>query len=287
MKRYYYIACIIIFILTAPITGKEDNAVIWMHPDQPPYSISNSYGAGLGIIDCTENLLKKHLPDFTHIYQNANSERILAMIKEKENVCSAPLIRTPEREKFIEFSIPYRVVLSNCLIILESQKKKFSQSINIEGVISLEEIIKQGYRIGITKGRAYRGIIDEILNKYKGKPNIIIHSASQNAVGGLIKMMAAGRIDCLIAYPFEAKYVENSTGGEIKITSIPIAGMNAYGFSMIGCSKTKKGKEIISRLNPIILKYKSTPELMGCTERWLDTMALKRFREYTAKEFGK
>lgn len=285
MKRYYYTACVIIFIFTAAISGKEDSTIIWMHPEQPPYCISKGFGAGMGIIDCTEKIFEYHLKNYSHTYLIANSERVLTMIKQKDNVCSVPLIKTPEREKYIEFSIPYRIVLSNALIISESQKNKFNKYINKAGAISLEGLIENGFVIGIAQGRAYRGIIDDILKKNKGNPRIFTHSASQNMVEGLIRMMIAERIDALIAYPFEATYVQKIMQNEIILISIPIQGMEPYGVSSVGCSKTREGKEIIKRLNSIIIKNRKSQDFMNCTERWLDPTSKKRFREYTKKKF--
>ncbi len=74
---------------------------------------------------------------------------------------------------------------------------------------------------------------------------------------------------------------------KISITSIPIAGMDQYGLTVVGCSKTEKGKELIKKLNAIIMEYRMTPEFIGFHEYWLDPSALKRHREYTIKEFKK
>jgi uncharacterized protein (TIGR02285 family) len=198
------------------------------------------------------------------------------MMKQKENVCSVPLHRTPERDQFIEFSIPYTIVLSNALIMLESQKSKFKPLINKAVTISLEGVIQKGYRIGVAKSRVYRGIIDEVLKKYKDDPRIIEHVSSQNMVNSLIGMMAAGRIDGLIGYLFEAQYVAKTMENKISITSIPIAGMDQYGLTAVGCSKTEKGKEIIKKLNAIIMEYRMTPEFIGFHEYLVRSVSFKK-----------
>jgi len=285
------IVCFIVFLLTiffsSTMLKAEECSVYWLHPEQPPLVIKKGYGAGMGAIDRTEMFFKYHLKDCTHNADGANYERIVAMMKQKDNVCCVALYKNPEREKFVEFSIPYRVVLSNALIILESQKGKFEPFINNEGQISLEALIKKGFRIGVAKGRVYRGTIDEVLNKYKGNPNIIEHTSTQNMVGSLIAMMAANRIDATIGYPSEAQYVAKTMDNKTNIISIPVSGMTDYGLTPVGCSKTEKGKEIIKRLNAIIMKYRLAPEFLDHEGHWLDQSGLKRFQEYSIKEFKK
>jgi uncharacterized protein (TIGR02285 family) len=286
MKSYFYfIGCVLFFIFTSHISGNEDCTIYWLHPNQPPLSISKGVGAGMGIVDCMEKNFEKHLKECKHIYINANYEKIMTMLKNRDNICSAALYRSPEREKFTEFSIPFTIAIANELIILESNLNKLKPFLNTKGAVKLEDLIKTGFRIGVVKSRVYRSIIDETLKKYKNSQNIIEHTGSQNVIDSLINMMEAGRIDAVIGYSFEAQYVVKTIGKKINIVTIPIAGHELYGLPAVGCSKTKKGKEIINRLNAFILKNRKSPVFMECTERWLDPLALQRFREYIKNEF--
>lgn len=283
----YCIVFVLTFVFNSTTLAAGQCAIYWLHPDQPPLFIPNGYGAGMGTGDRFERFLITQLTDCTHNHDSANWERIVQTIKQKDNTCCVALYKTPEREEFIEFSVPYQIVPSNALIVLESRKNEFEKLINKEGYIALEETIKKGFHIGVAKGRVYRGIIDEVLIKYRNDPRIIEQSSSQNMVSNLVKMMIAGRIDGLIAYPFESQYVAKTMENGVSIVSIPIAGMDGYGLNTVGCSKTEKGKEIVKRLNMIITKYRTTPEFMDFLGYWLDPSALKRFRASTIKEFKK
>jgi uncharacterized protein (TIGR02285 family) len=97
--------------------------------------------------------------------------------------------------------------------------------------------------------------------------------------------MVEGRIDALIAYPMEAQYVAKTM--KLQVLSLPVLGMDDYGLTSVGCSKTEKGKEIIRRLNTIIMENRTKPEFMDFTGHWLDPSALERHRKYTTKEFKK
>lgn len=213
MKRYYYIvSCVLFFIFTSHISGNEESIIYWLHPDQPPLSISKGVGAGMGIVDCMEKNFEKYLNECKHIYINANYEKIMTMLQHRDNICSAALYRSSEREKFTEFSIPFTIAIANELIIIESNLNKLKPFLNTKGAVKLEDLIKTGFRIGVVKSRVYRSIIDEILKKYKNNQSIIEHTGSQNVIDSLINMMEAGRIDAVIGYSFEAQYVVKTIG---------------------------------------------------------------------------
>lgn len=281
---YCFVFMIFFLFSSTPLEAGECH-IYWLHPKQAPLSIKEGYGAEMGTIDRMEHFFADHLKDCTHSYDSGNYDRILRMIKRKENACSIPLYITPERKEFIEFSLPYQIVMSNSLITLDSTQKRLEPFINRDGYISLEEMITKGYRIGVAKGRVYRGSIDQIIEKHKNDPRIVEHISPGNMVDSLMKMMVEGRIDALIAYPMEAQYVAKTM--KLQVLSLPILGMDDYGLTSVGCSKTEKGKEIIRRLNTIILEHRTKPDFMDFTEHWLDQSGLERHRKFTAKEFGK
>ncbi|MBN1546718.1 MAG: TIGR02285 family protein [Syntrophaceae bacterium] len=275
---------LICFLSSASVLAEECE-IFWIHPEQAPLSIKKGYGAGKGTIDRMETFFAKALKDCRHSYESGNYDRILRMIRKKENACCIPMYITPEREKFIVFSVPYQIVMSNALIVSDSGRKKLEPFIGPDGKVMLEDVVANGLRIGVAKGRIYRGIIDQIIEKHKNSPGIVEHPGPQQMVDSLIEMMIEGRIDALIAYPWEAQYVAKVK--RVKVYSLPIAGMDDYGLTSVGCSKTKEGEEIIRRLNKIILEHRTTPEFMDFAEHWLDSAGLERHRVFTAREFTK
>jgi uncharacterized protein (TIGR02285 family) len=280
----FFIIILLLMLLTPAVLPASDCGILWLHPEQPPLTITKGYGTGTGTIDRMETFLANQMKDCRHNYESGNYERILRMIQKKENACCIPLYKTPEREKFIEFSVPYQIVLSNALIIRKSDRKKIEPFINRDGKIALEELLAKGFRVGVAKGRVYRGVIDQIIDKYRHTPSVIVHDSPEQMINSLMTMMTGGRIDALIAYPMEAQYVAKRMN--IEVISLPVAGMDDYGLTSVGCSKTKEGKEIINKIDAIILKYRMTTSFMNYTEHWLDSSALERHRAFTRKEFG-
>ena len=70
-------------------------------------------------------LFVRELKNYKHTFWAANYERIVRAIEETDDACCVSLYRTPEREKFIEFTIPVRLAPSNAVIILQSQMERF------------------------------------------------------------------------------------------------------------------------------------------------------------------
>ena len=278
------VVTLIIMLLMPSALLAGDCTILWLHPEQAPLIIKKGYGTGAGTIDRMELFFAGQLKDCQHSYESGNYERILRMIQKKENACCIPLYKTPEREPFIEFSIPYQIVLSNALIIQKTDRKKIAPFINRDGKVALEDLLANGFRVGVAKGRIYRGIIDEIIKKYRNTTSIVEHDSPEQMINSLMVMMTGGRIDALIAYPMEAQYVAKSM--DLEVISLPVKGMDDYGLTSVGCSKTATGKEIIRQLNTIILKNRNKPDFMEYTEHWLDPSALERHRTFTRKEFG-
>jgi len=284
MKQHLRYALMMIALLSPAPLWADECRILWIHPEQAPLSIPKGYGAGMGTIDRMEVFFAKQIKNCRHSYESGNYERILRMLQKKTSACSVPLYKTPEREKFIEFSVPYQIVLSNALIIRDNAKGKFEPFMNQVGKVSLKDLLDSGLRVGIAKGRIYRGIIDQTIAQYRSTPSVVEHDSPQQMIDSLMAMMVSGRIDALIAYPMEAQYVAKSM--HIKVLSLPVAGMDDYGLTSVGCSKTEAGKEIIRKFNTLILKHRNTPAFMDFTEHWLDPSALERHRNFTRKEFG-
>jgi uncharacterized protein (TIGR02285 family) len=275
---------VVLCLLSPGLLWSADCEILWLHPEQAPLVIKKGYGEGKGTIDRMEAFFEKNLTKCKHHFESGNYERIIRMIKKKENACCIPLYRTPEREQFIEFSIPYHIVLSNALIIEESSRREIEPFIDQNGKVDLEALLAKGYRVGVAKGRIYRGVIDQIINKYRNTASVVEHDSPQQMVDSLIAMMINNRVNAVIAYPLEGQYVARSMG--IKVVSLPVIGMDDYGLTSVGCSKTETGKEIIRQLNAVIIKHRLTPKFMDFAEHWLDPSAIERYRTFTRKEFG-
>ena len=104
-KRYYRFLSFagIILILCFPIHLLAKDTIIWVNDNMPPVFIKEGADKGNGIVDGVVSIYKAHLSEYDHRHLEANMARILSMMKEGQNVCYAGFLKTPEREKYIQF----------------------------------------------------------------------------------------------------------------------------------------------------------------------------------------
>jgi uncharacterized protein (TIGR02285 family) len=261
-----------------------EEEIKWLRSDFPPFSIPSGPYVDKGPCDLATALLIDKLDDYKNIVMLSNYKRTLSALKQQKKVGSAVLLKTPEREKFIEFSIPYIVLLPNGIVLLKSQVGKFKPYINKKGYISLEKTITESnLKAGISSGRKYSGIIDKVLKEYKNNENIYVNHKIP-IIKPLLILMLKGRLDYILCYPNEARYYAKQLGENEKIVWLPLEGMPKHTLCYVGFPKNEWGKNIINKINPILMKHRNTPEFHNSYESWLDEVSKKRYREY-AREF--
>ncbi len=119
-----------------------------------------------------------------------------------------------------------------------------------------------------------------MLNRYTGKDTLFVFegdSLSKN----FFKMLQKGRLDGLIALPEESLYLAEQLNFRDEIMTLTIK-ENQLSYqswiSYVGCSKTEWGKEIIEKINRVLLAQRPTDRYRGAYERWLDESSLTGYR---------
>ena len=244
---------VLLSVLSFVYTSSADmDHITWYHADFPPGFINEGEMAGDGYENYLERTLREGMPDFTHSYQSANYSRILEQIR-NTNACCVALVRTPEREKFIEFSRPTMIAMPNGVFVRSDRIDEFKPYINDEGYISFHDLFdKSDLKVGISKGRKYKGEIDRILEENKGSSRIVVREG-KDVLRGLLLMMSKGRdIDYVVGYPHELNWLNYVKTLRADVTFIPIKEMPKYVVSYIGCTKNGWGKRVIKRINSIL-----------------------------------
>lgn len=297
-ERVNHVVCIVapliiisfLFIVCPPVsfaTGENEfsKEVNWYRAIFPPVTIPDGKDEGKGFFDQVMNAVIKELPEYSHRHHIANFKRIMMDLKEGENSCCPSLYKTKEREEFIEFSIPAVVVLPNGIITTWGNQSKLEPYVDQDGKIQLSKLLAdQTLRLGISNGRLYSGGIDEILSQYRGAKNVTIQSG-EDVFYGLMFMMYSGRLDYIIGYPTEAGYHARNDPRFREFVYYPIQESSvAFTLGHIGCSKTESGKEIIDRVNLILMENRQTDAFLRYYESWLDKSTKSLYRS-TAQEY--
>lgn len=266
----------VIIIAIFPCDGLAENEITWMEAEFPPGYIHDGPFAGQGYEDVITAILQNNLPEYTHHRIICNLARMTHEFQQGKQVCNVALYKTPEREKFMEFSIPSTFSFPNRLIVLKKNLQNFGNS----SQVSLEDIMKKKLKIGISRDRSYSVTIDAILNKYKPAEHIVVHSG-KDVFETLLKMLIMNRIDCMLGLPEEVIYVAEQLGVKDQIATLGITETEEKYETWLGyvaCSKTDWGKQLIQKINRILLEHRKTPQYRGAYERWLDSNSIETYR---------
>lgn len=261
------------------ITDAPDNSIKWYKPDFPPLNIVSGPYAGMGYSDKLETYLIDNLSHYQHQELVSPFKRTLRDMKKGLNICSVTLLKKPEREEFVIFSKPARLLLPNSLVVRKQDAVKMEAFLNSQQKVSLEEVIQSGqFRIGYSDGRSYTKPIDRLLKTYK-ESDVLVGRVGKDNGKGLVSMLAKGHVDIVIQQPVEADFNARLIGSENSYITYPIAEISSYTVGYIGCSKTPWGEQVIERVNALIDFAVTQHEFRGFYEEFLDEASKARYRE--------
>ncbi len=242
----------IFIILATPLTLVADE-IEWMISEWPP-CIYTENGELKGYDSEMIKMIQAELPEYNHSFSPAmNTPRKEKSFKNKKNVCTFGLYKTPERAQFVYFSIPSAYFFPNVILM----RKETHMELGSPKSLSLAETLKnKNLKLGIKKGRSYGKNIDNILKISKKSGNIYRgHQTDENK--SIVKMLANKRFDYLIEYPDEGEYIAREIGFDTMV-SVTIEEMSDLSWSCIACSKTEWGLKVTNGINKALYKLRPT-----------------------------
>jgi uncharacterized protein (TIGR02285 family) len=271
----YLVLCLTISVCEATYSrASDDDTIIWLRSHYPPYYITKGPNAGNGIADRIEKMLQKELMGYMHVSKEANWKRVMQMMKAGEKVVSLTLLKTPDREKFIEYSVLTSVKPTNGICV-RSDDSRFEgiNEISFNGLLNMKS-----FKIGVMRGRSYGKGIDQLLKKNANNENIVVRS-SPDGVNGLFKMQMIRRIDAVVCYPHETNWVISQFDLLHKVKQLRVLEQNHLNYSYSGAPKTKWGKEIIAKINKIYTMHNILKKTSIDLEPYLDETTMQWYRK--------
>ena len=277
MKKNIYLLAFFLSVALVAQTwaggNRDDKKIIWLKSNYPPYYITQGPNANKGIADRVEQLLREELVDYEHDSLVANWRRILHEMKSGKNVVCLTFLKTPEREKFIEYSILTSVKPTNGILVrADDFRFKNSTEISFKDLLNRKDI-----KVGIMHGRAYGKGIDRLLKDKKDSENIVVRT-SADGVEGLIKLLTLKRLDAIVCYPHEGIIIAREHGIEDRIKFLKVVEQEPLNFSYTGAPKTEWGRKIIKEINRIYRKHDILRKTSIELEPYLDGNTVKWFR---------
>lgn len=272
-------------IMPSREVGAQDS-LAWMEAVAPPFFIHEGPLKGQGYEDLLTEILKAHLPEYSHSHMQANISRHYQQWKQGEKVCSVGMYKTPERLEFTYYSIPSVFTLPPVLIIMKDRFQAFGG----KKTVSLAQLLKDGKLIiGRSPNRSYGVEFDSALKAYSTEKNTYSYESPELSLN-LFKMLQAGRIDTLPGLPEEAMYLSETMGIRDQIMTLNVEENQANpeaSLSYVACSKNEWGREAIQRINRVLLAQRPTTLYRAAYERWLDVSSIEGYRKLYDEVFLK
>ena len=276
--QFLYLIPILFFSTTL---YSSDNMIKWMRFQFPPFSIikNDTLNINGGVADSVLISIKENLSEYKHKDIEANFKRAFTELEAGNNVVHNLALKTEERAKYCYFSDPYIVVLPNSLIIKSDKLKQFSNYLDSDGKVDLDLLIKDKKLVcGLSAGRAYGGSIDKAIALLKDINSSKVYIDHKKVLADLLKLIKYERVDYTFGYPSEINYYSDLS--EDIFLSLPVKGMPDYNLGHYAFPKTGWGKQLLDRVNPLLLKLRKDPRIKNEIYRWLDSKAKKRLKKF-------
>ncbi|WP_157395829.1 TIGR02285 family protein [Pseudomonas massiliensis] len=246
-----WLLCLVHGIAMAIEAPTDQPTLRWMTIDFPPLFMVSGPEHGVG--DYAQGVAVANLPGYEHVLQAVppNYQRIEQEMKNRENVCFAGFLKTPERERFMTFSEPYLLMLPVQLFISAGHAALAQEN----GAVDLRGLLDTGtFRLGVLGGRRYGATLDQVIDSY-GERGPVYRRYSKDQLRGLINMLMAHdrAIDGVLAYPGEITYLSKQESSVPRpLRAYPLQGSPAAIFGYFACSRSRLGQAVIASIDRTI-----------------------------------
>ncbi|MBF8754723.1 TIGR02285 family protein [Pseudomonas guariconensis] len=258
-----------------PALGQSKERLIWLVRDLPPFTIFEGAAKGQGVVDNLLPRLIAQMPEYDHSIVRVNRARGIQMLQEPSFTCDPTLLWTPERAKYVHYSIPSLGVLSSGVVIRKQDQALLAPYLDNQQV-DLKRLLGQTrLKLGIVAERSYSVQIDEILRQLPD--TALSRHYGNDATANLLEMQRLGRLQLVLGYWPEMRYLIQAQGNDPDEYAFhPIQGVNRYQFLHVGCSNTPLGREAISHIDRLLptLRRETLP---GFYARWLASEEYERY----------
>ncbi|WP_236237332.1 MULTISPECIES: TIGR02285 family protein [Pseudomonas] len=267
MRLCALLCCMLLALAAAPLQAKE--RLLWLVRDLPPFTIFEGSEKGQGVVDQMLPLLIEQMPEYDHAIVRVNRARGIQMLQDASSfTCDPTLLWTPERAKYVKFSMPTLAVMSSGVMVRTEGEALLApyldgQQVDLKGLIDSTQL-----KLGIVAERSYSTQIDDILRQLPD--TAFSRHYGNDATASLLQMQQLGRLQLVLGYWPEMRYLIQQQGGDLDAYHFhPIQGVNRYQFLHVGCSDSPLGRAAIEHIDQLLpaLRRDTLPALYA---RWLD-----------------
>jgi uncharacterized protein (TIGR02285 family) len=259
-------------LLAALPAGAQEGSIEWQLYNQPPLSMLDGPNRSQGVLNLgLKQQLLPQLTQYEHRFAEVPIKRLLLTLKTQPHACAFGLFKTPEREAFMQFSLPILPQLPPGVVVRRSEFEALQPFVNGDGALKLKDWLASGSgRLGVTDGRSYGAAVDALLAPLRGTPRVPVVAADA-PVRNLLQMVVLGRLEMALSLPYEPRYLELAEGMDARaLRYLPLAEQPRQLVAYAACAKGPFGEGVIKRINAVLAKPEVQAALIGYYERWLD-----------------
>ncbi|WP_159876411.1 TIGR02285 family protein [Aquitalea denitrificans] len=265
--------------LAGGVVQAGEVSVNWQMPDYPPVIITSGPYQGTGYADVFLRYFIERTPEFHHVVQNSSMSRVFGLMKQGLPVCEPSLLKTAEREAYVDFSGPVEFVLPHHLVVRADRVGRLAAYRDGGGAVDIARLMRDTTLITVRQEkRGYPPPVLEAMTAAAGQKNLLLTSDDDE---GPFRQLASGWVDYIISYPDEINWFSRKLQlpAEQKFVYLPIAGLPEYTIGYVGCTKSEWGRKVVRRVNEIVARAGKRPPWIDAEARWLDPEAARRYED--------
>ncbi|MBW1870384.1 MAG: hypothetical protein JRI73_14355 [Deltaproteobacteria bacterium] len=249
-KKFYVILAIAVLCSGLYRSADAREKVIWPYICfYPIYICDNDKlvgGAGLEIY----HLIWENMPEYKHESVLLPVKRFLKDMKEGKHYLFWGLYRTPEREKYLYFSIPCRISTPTMVVIRKDDLERFGGG----KAVSLKALLDdKALRFLIFDSISFGSGVDELLKKYEKAENVYTEYRTDQMNQHALDLLLKKRIDYFLKLN-GTRHIAIEMGIADEIVFIPIEEQTHYKVGHIVAPKNEWGKQMIKKVNQVLRK---------------------------------
>mgnify|MGYP000123056442 CR=1 FL=1 len=275
---------ILVLYILCSFCGKcsalSKNEVIWPLFDSPPSIILEGTNQGQGNVDLIMQFIQNTLRDYSHVNMVMNYERFFKFAQSNTiTVCAIGVDKTPDRLKFLYYSVPTTIELAPAMIVRKDELKNFIA----QQEVSLKETLNNTQLKGVfVAGNTYTSEADILIDTYKNKAHINIKNYRK---AQLLELLMRKRIDYFLHPPSAINYLTMQLGKERIFASLVVKEIPSHTLGYTVCNKTLTGKRVIEEVSMLLRRKRSSLEYLDMLGKWQDKNSLQQILKIYHDDF--